>query len=414
MYDTFPHEAAGGLPLDEGRGGAAPPEIDITNEPVDSIGTQPSADYEVDFTITASGDRSEEHAPETDQPAAEQGGAEEPLDASGGDAPPPGPPTEQTGQPEEPGRGHALQSLTDYAHTAAQQGSERVASLMSMGLDLHEAIDVAGTATQESYAYAQLQYGEALDQTGLRFTARPSDIGLRLVDPSAFAGALREVSVPEDPDAGEHLRTHTRNVLGSALTDVSSTIVAQNQAEARELCGGTPSPECADLYSPLPEGDIMPSALTALAASLPDKAASIAEDLDRIGANANAVTALRQLAIAQEEGQVLAWAVAHTTHLIGDTPSSIVGVDRLASPEAWDAAFRFLNHMEATAPTSGLLNEIYNQAVIDIGAALLHDEVAALGPGASEEAIARATARQEQLEAARPLLGAVLLRFAEG
>lgn len=444
--DSYP------LPGPAGNEAGPPAEIVLNGEEANSAAETAPAAEDPGFVISAPPDREREGSPDDTEQARPGGSSEDGIDGSSAeqtdrvDGPPPGPPTEQTGQPEYmPERGAALRRLVDFAEGSSGQIHEALASkiLGSRGgfgmlsdamqagdLTVDEAVDVVGAIptsegsivdgiTRDQTTVAKVVYGGDLAATGLAFqpqTQITGRIDLRLEDPTAFAHALSETPVPA-PEANDNLSIHTEQILSDALTRTSSLTVIQNHQEALDICGGEPPPQAHVLYYGMSEDAELPAEMLQVTDGLTEHAASIAADLQRVGCYPNTVDSVRQLAVAREEGLMTHWAVAHSMGLIGNN-QPILGIERFSTPEEWAAADRFLDHLTAHAPGSRLLEEVRSQVVSDVVYTLTgrwRANTPAYEAALQDETFARSEAvRAEFARRSRPLLEAALLKFGRG
>jgi hypothetical protein len=416
---------ADGLPAEEGTGGD---QLDITRPAAAQEGSSVPGD--------ANG-----NAEHTTEAAAEDGRPEDdtPADSIGGGAPPDVPATGETDLPG-PDRGLSLQRVCDYAAVSAEEVHDTlVDTLMARplgqtmldhmmqeeGRTLDEAVreisrtesdegTLAGMAVEAETTLAQAQYHDDLEAAGLSLRPEPDRVGLSITSTEAFTAALTSVGIPEDSEAHERLVGQTAAVTRIALDTASAVLIINDALTlAREVAGDTAGAlldRTAEHLNSIPVTEIE------AAGRLPEHARDISTQLTRLDAPDPAVYAVRQLALARQEGLVDSWAVGHgPLRLIGHSDMTL-GVDRYRSAESWEQTYRYLEHLQRTAPDSQFIAEVASTITEDLRAALAGQDNAPPLPGRGVTEAMQSqwrARRQERLAEARPQLEEALRRVSQ-
>lgn len=339
--------------------------------------------------------------------------------ATGGEVPPPtGPPIETTnpGFPEGE-RGRALGQILGYAVVAEEEthddivdealstdeGRAIVDLLQQEGASLDDAAEAYIRSIQgekngeQTLRYAQLQYGSALEATGLLLEMDLNGIVARMKDPRTFAAALRELPLPEDDQTKQSYRNLIRNIIEHALTTASARIFDATRDQTRLFYPNAPH-EGDKPYTPGPRED------DGVPIYLPESAATLAQELRRFNApdeqpagensaehvsdHSDTDRVARELDIldaAHQDNKVTLWALANELDIL-NWAGDFISVDRLIHPEDWEPIYRLMEHLQATAPQSPFTQQLRDYLARDLNTALSGNDTIRL-PGTLDAAI---------------------------
>jgi hypothetical protein len=269
---------------------------------------------------------------------------------------------------------------------------------------------VATTNTAEEYRYPdETRYAGELEAAGLRFDEGLEGVELRVEEPSVYATALQQTPRPQDEAERERLAEQNRLIVDDAFTTIAVATVMGNAEAVAAMYGPiTPTDSTVDIARTTGR---RPSEIqTHVATQFPAQAGSIAQDMERLGAPQRTIDDLRLLSLAHKEGLVREWAAAEDLGVI-DYSRGLLGVDRLASVQGWDAAYNLLEHLARTAPDARFTRTLRDRVLADIDKALTEpDPVQAeppTGPLARTlgmEGVDTAAARQESRDYAARFL----------
>lgn len=373
------------------------PPVDLEVDPPEPLDVRQSDDTA--FMITAYdtlGDEVPDGADTQEEPAGEgadldPAASEPPAEANNLD-PPTDIPTQETTGEEEPDRAAALRQLVDLITTPP--ADRALKKLLEEGMDYDEAVMMVEQSrrdgplrqekrvSKEQLEAARTEQRDAMEATGLRVDRRLTSEGgmlLAMQDPEAFTATLQALRPPETQEDEEHLHDQLTHIVRDALSESSMVVVCSNHDDVTRIRGTTAFEQLyIDALGPISdvEVDNVPAETRRLAADLPGQAATIASELERLGAPQHTIESMRQLAIAHREGLGIAWATGHTLRLLGHSDTTLT-VDRLSGYIQWeDNVYRYLRYLRYEAPVrdSDFAQEVRSTVIRDLQVALDKEE----------------------------------------
>jgi hypothetical protein len=368
---------------------------DVTRPP-----TVTSEGHENDTGLSTDGH--EPHADLAEDPSRPDAGSEDvPID----DMPPPDVPGFGETGFEEPDRGAALKKVfeilekspetAEEAVTAAVQAHSEAASrtteLMVEGAlpfvdaakqaaretyvgEGDDAINLVETALESAIDEATETSREVLDAAGLTLREGAMAFEAEMTDPGAFTEALAQTDAPATRAERDRLNVHIEGIVQDALGGASLVGTTLWSGQAATMVAEADSPEAASIRSSIGNAERVPDDSIHLYDAMVRHSGAMAAETTRLQVPENITEGLRQHAIAANEGLDVEWAVGYQLELVGRGEGS-VGVDRLYTPDQWNAAFRYLGYLQLTAPTAQFTQEVGRTVERDIVRALENPDI---------------------------------------
>jgi hypothetical protein len=313
----------------------------------------------------------------------EEEGTDSPPLAGGGDTGDNDPPTDISAEisdhESEPERGESLKRVFDYTAVANdlvdQEADDRgivpseptpsdtVQELIDSGMTLEEALRVlrseaaANSDSRRSLIGEELnvtnvQYGEDLEQAGLRLIEGFERIDLDVTDIDAYITALDNRPEITDDETKARFDHETVRTTKGAMIRVA--------------------------YGKIHEGHDHIQEEDPLARQLPERAERLAETLTRIEAPKTIIEAAEIMATAHRDGMDKEWAEGFDMWLFGahDIP---MGTDRYGEQEDWDKANTYLDKLAREAPDTQFTRDVYATVLRDADQALERQQASPAG-----------------------------------
>jgi hypothetical protein len=212
------------------------------------------------------------------------------------------------------------------------------------------------------------QYHAALDATGTELSKSAYFPGIQIKDGEKFATAL--AAMPEEDD---ELRYVAEQVIDTTLTNVVERYIPPHQDKRYPKSLSQPAllPEATEAT---PQADSQ----RAQAAQAVLHAPSLASELERLGAEPHLVTQLNNIRIADGEGMLPHWAVAHHWGLF-DPPASEHEWTRWVQPFEWQNFHGFIDNLVEVAPPQSKFAKNLVSATLSNVTHLINDKLESLG-----------------------------------
>jgi hypothetical protein len=323
--------------------------------------------------------------------------------ATGGEGPPPDNPPGETTNPGFPERGVFLRQVLQYVAVSSDEihqdlvdkvmGTETGRMLIDLmvneqGVNFDAAVEALAftlyhKAHMDSLTFAEVQYGSALEATGLKIDMGLDGIELRMASPRAFAASLRELPSAADETVQEQLRTSASDAVEDGLTATYTEILFQQPIPVADMYGGD-IPSASTLHSALrttpPERE---ESARIVAAQLPEQAGAIRESLLPLDPSPELLHQLEVLDLAYQDGKVTEWAAACDLDIL-DYSEGRIGVDRLTTPEDWQVVYTFLRHLRDTARDKPFTAKLRKTLLRDLHAAIHEDDPTVIPRGRAD------------------------------
>lgn len=243
---------------------------------------------------------------------------------------------------------------------------------------------------------AELQYGDALNATGLQLNpAQSSRIQMEVADVATFTRAVQNIRTGESNAPGG-LHACLNDIVEDTLNRTAIAIRRQDWEGYTEARGLEATETHSELLNSIDaHRDPGPEFTRAVINHTPELAAA----LERLGGDPQHLTALNLLLTAEANGLQTQWAVAADMELFS---TAELGTDRLMHEEAWDDVLDYLDYLQQTFPDSPFTNALRQHVMDQIDAELARPFDPNDGPPIRPEELIRdedsvATTEEERL-----------------